>query len=97
MKITGTITTLIALVVLAFSAQAAQAEPEHELVFGEISVEVHGGGKVTGTSIDCGADCYDDDSWFDNQLPPKNRLTATAERGWAFGGWQGCTSASSGR
>lgn len=81
-----------ALLAFAFTAQTAQAEPEHELVFGEITVEVHGGGTVTGTGINCGADCYDDDSWYDNQLPPTNRLTATAGRGWAFGGWEGCTS-----
>ncbi|HNL62351.1 MAG TPA: Ig-like domain repeat protein, partial [Solirubrobacterales bacterium] len=81
-----------ALLALAFTAQTAQAEPEHELVFGEITVEVHGGGTVTGTGINCGVDCYDDDSWYDNEIPPTNRLTATAGRGWAFGGWEGCTS-----
>ncbi|MCB0870796.1 MAG: Ig-like domain repeat protein [Solirubrobacterales bacterium] len=90
-KLSTRISALIAILALAFTAQVAQAEPEHELVFGELTVQVNGGGSVTGTGINCGADCYDDESWFDNQAAPVNRLTATAGHGWGFGGWTGCT------
>ena len=88
----STVATLIALVAVGITAGAAQAEPQRELVTGEITVEVHAGGTVTGTGINCGIDCYDSRSWYDDEVPPTNRLTATPGTGWAFGGWQGCTS-----
>jgi hypothetical protein len=92
MKLSIRIATLIAFLAFAFTAEQANAEPEHEIVRGELTVQVTGGGKITGTRIDCGTDCYDTETWADNELPPKNRLTATPNTGWAFGGWQGCTS-----
>jgi len=81
----------VAMVAFALQTQTAQAEPEHEIVRGELTVQVNGGGKITGTRIDCGIDCFDSATWADNEVPPKNRLTATPSSGWAFGGWQGCT------
>lgn len=78
------------LIGLAAFTHAAQAEPTDPIVKGKITVEVQGSGKVTGTGIDCGTDCSQEDAWKDSELPPTNRLTATANPGWAFGSWQGC-------
>ena len=90
---------LLSLVTFAFVAQVqvANAEPENPIVRGSLTVSVIGGGKVTGTGIDCGADCSHDASWRDNEVPPVNRLTATANLGWAFNSWSGCTPISGGR
>ena len=57
MKLSLRIASLITLIAFAFTAQAAQAEPENPIVQGSLEVQVIGGGKVTGTGIDCGSDC----------------------------------------
>lgn len=75
---------------LAAFTQTASAEPEIPIVKGSVTVQVQGSGKVTGTGIDCGTDCTDNASWKETEMPPKNRLTATANPGWAFSAWSGC-------
>lgn len=88
------ITALIAFLAFMFSAQTAQAEPENPIVRGNINVETIGGGKVTGTGIDCGTDCTDSASWRENEMPPKNRLTAVPNPGWGLQSWSGCVQVS---
>jgi len=84
-------TVAAALIALAAFANTAQAEPENPIVRGTIVVEVEGQGRVTGTGIDCGSDCSDNDSWSETEPVPTNRLIATAAAGWAFDRWSGCT------
>lgn len=80
----------VTLVGLVSFTQQAWAEPEVPIIKGSITVKVQGSGKVTGTGIDCGSDCAENASWKETEMPPKNRLTATANPGWAFSAWSGC-------
>ena len=96
-KLNVVVMALLAMATFVLIAQPAQAEPENPIVRGNLSVSVIGGGKVTGTGIDCGSDCTHSESWRDNEMPPTNRLTATPNHGWALLNWSGCTPVSGGR
>lgn len=94
MKLASRIAPLLAALAFLLAAQPAQAEPENPIVTGNLEVQIVGGGKVTGTGIDCGSggtDCAQRETWRDNELPPKNRLTAVPNTGWGFLSWSGCT------
>lgn len=84
------LTIAVALAALMCMAQTAQAEPENPIVRGTLDVAVNGGGKITGTGINCGSDCSDTASWRENETPPTNLLTATPNTGWAFSSWDNC-------
>ncbi|MBN8865918.1 MAG: hypothetical protein J0H98_00010 [Solirubrobacterales bacterium] len=90
MKPIARVAALVAFLAFALVAPPAQAEPENPLVHGSVSVQLDGAGKITGSGIDCGSDCSDTAAWPDNELPPKNRLTATPYPGWSFIGWTNC-------
>ena len=93
MKLLLRITSLIAFaaVTFSFTAQSALAEPENPIVRGSLNVQVVGGGKVTGTGIDCGSDCAHNEAWADNEMAPINRLTAVPNTGWGLLNWSGCS------
>lgn len=75
---------------IAATALVALPSTAHAIERGTIDVSVDGGGRVTGTQIDCPGSCSGTFFWPDDTVPPRQRLTAIPAPGWALDTWSGC-------
>ena len=70
-------------------SEAKTASANFDIITYGLTVNKSGNGSITGTGVDCGADCTESYNTGTSVV-----LTATADAGYRFYGWSGCSTVS---